>query len=82
MRERKGELVGNEDLCDPEGWEGPESCLRSVGPYGRLWLLAPSRGCGRMRCLGSAWLVLRKGAPPSFDLQEQLANQRSAEIFG
>lgn len=52
------------------------------GPYGPLWLLAPSQVCGRMRCLGSAWLVLRKGAPPSFHLQEQLANQRSAEIFG
>lgn len=38
----KGELVGNEDFCHPEGWTGPESCLSNVAPYGWLWFLAPS----------------------------------------
>lgn len=41
-REHTGELVGKEGLCPSEDWGGPESCLRKVRPYERLWLLAPS----------------------------------------
>lgn len=61
MREREGELVGNEDLLAPGGlgraWELLEQCGTLYG-----WRLAPSRVCGRMRCLGSALAGFKAGS--------------------